>query len=96
MQVRSCVRLFQQAIHLDPNFAMAYASLGTSHFNLGEFSLGAQWTRKAYQLRDRNSQARIKILTSLPALNATALPIPFITAWNTPRTTNRLASGFRW
>jgi eukaryotic-like serine/threonine-protein kinase len=40
------VPLFQRAIRLDPNFAMAYASLGTSYSNLGETSLGAE-TRPA-------------------------------------------------
>src|SRR5262249_18419664 len=30
------VMLFQRAISLDPNFAMAYASMGTSYYNLGE------------------------------------------------------------
>jgi serine/threonine protein kinase/Flp pilus assembly protein TadD len=50
------VPLFQRAIHLDPNFAMAYASLGTSYIDLGETSLAAENTRKAYQLRERVSE----------------------------------------
>jgi eukaryotic-like serine/threonine-protein kinase len=52
----AAVPLFLRAISLDPNFAMAYASLGTSYFNLGEFSLAAEKTRKAYELRDRVSE----------------------------------------
>jgi eukaryotic-like serine/threonine-protein kinase len=52
----TAVPLFQRAIHLDPNFAMAYASLGTSYGNLGETSLGAENTRKAYELRERVSE----------------------------------------
>ncbi len=52
----AAVPLFQQAIRLDPNFAMAYASLGTSYGNLGETSLGAENTRKAYELRERVSE----------------------------------------
>jgi eukaryotic-like serine/threonine-protein kinase len=51
----AAVPLFQRAIRLDPNFAMAYASLGTSYGNLGETSLGAENTRKAYELRERVS-----------------------------------------
>jgi tetratricopeptide (TPR) repeat protein/predicted Ser/Thr protein kinase len=47
---------FQRAIHLDPNFAMAYASLGNCYINLGELSLAAENTRKAYQFRERVSQ----------------------------------------
>jgi tetratricopeptide (TPR) repeat protein len=44
--------LFQRATRLDPNFAMAYARLGTCYANLGEITLGAENTRKAYELRD--------------------------------------------
>jgi len=52
----AAVPLFQRAFRLDPNFAMAYGALGTSYFNLGEFSLGAETTRKAYELRDHVSE----------------------------------------
>jgi tetratricopeptide (TPR) repeat protein len=52
----AAVPLFQRAIGLDPNFAMAYASLGTSYDSLGETSLGAENTRKAYELRERVSE----------------------------------------
>jgi serine/threonine protein kinase/Tfp pilus assembly protein PilF len=48
--------LFQRAISLDPNFAMAYASLGTSYHNLGEKNLSAENTKKSYELRDRVSE----------------------------------------
>jgi predicted Ser/Thr protein kinase/Flp pilus assembly protein TadD len=51
------VPFFQRAIRLDPNFAMAYARLGTSYANFGETNLGAENTRKAYELRDRVSEA---------------------------------------
>ena len=52
----AAVPLFQQAIRLDPNFAMAYASLGMSYNNLGETDRGAENARKAYELRDRVSE----------------------------------------
>ena len=52
----AAVPLFQRAIRLDPNFAMAYARLGTSYSNLGETNLGAQNTRKAYDLREGVSE----------------------------------------
>jgi serine/threonine protein kinase len=52
----AAVPFFQQAIRLDPNFAMAYARLGTMYANLGETTLGAENTRKAYELRDRVSE----------------------------------------
>jgi serine/threonine protein kinase len=48
--------LFQQAIRLDPNFAMAYLSLGLTQFQLGETSQGAESVKKAYSLREHVSR----------------------------------------
>jgi len=48
--------LFKQAISLDPNFAMAYGVLGQIEINLGELAVGNEYTRKAYELRDRASE----------------------------------------
>ncbi len=50
------VPFFQRAIRIDPNFAMAYARLGTVYKNVGENTLGAENTRKGYELRDRVSE----------------------------------------
>jgi serine/threonine protein kinase/tetratricopeptide (TPR) repeat protein len=50
------VLLFERAIALDSNFAMAYASMGTSYYNLGEKNLAAENARKAYELRSRVSE----------------------------------------
>jgi len=47
--------LFQRAIQLDPNFAMAYASLGMCYSNLYENSLATENITKAYALRERVS-----------------------------------------
>jgi eukaryotic-like serine/threonine-protein kinase len=52
----AAVPLFQRATRLDPKFAMAYARLGTSYSNIGETTLGAENTRKAYELRERVSE----------------------------------------
>jgi serine/threonine protein kinase/predicted Zn-dependent protease len=52
----SCVSFLQRAIHLDPNFAMAYARLGTCYRNRGETTLGSENTQKAYELRERVSE----------------------------------------
>jgi tetratricopeptide (TPR) repeat protein len=52
----TAVPLFQRAIRLDPNFAIAYARLGTCYTNLGETTLGAENTRKGYELRDRERE----------------------------------------
>jgi DNA-binding winged helix-turn-helix (wHTH) protein/Tfp pilus assembly protein PilF len=51
----AAVPLFERAIELDPNFAMAYASLGMAYFELSEErSLG--YFRMAYDLCDRVSE----------------------------------------
>jgi serine/threonine protein kinase/Flp pilus assembly protein TadD len=51
----SAVPLFQRAITLDPNFAMAYAALGVAYSNLGETSLASQNLRQAFELREHVS-----------------------------------------
>jgi Flp pilus assembly protein TadD len=59
------VPLFQRAIQLDPNFALAYAGLAASYVNLGERNLAAENIRKAYQLREPVSEAeKIRIESS--------------------------------
>jgi serine/threonine protein kinase len=46
----------QKAIKLDPNFAMAYAALGTAYNNIAEPGMSAEYGKKAYELRDRASE----------------------------------------
>ncbi len=50
------VPFFQQAIRLDPNFAIAYAALGNAYSNLDETGLAASNIRKAYELRAHVSE----------------------------------------
>ena len=50
------IPLFQRAISLDPNFAMAYARMATSYFSLNETLRAAETARKAYELRKRVSE----------------------------------------
>jgi len=52
----NAIALFQQAIKQDPNFAMAYARMGTSYADLNETAPAADNARKAFQLKDRVSQ----------------------------------------
>jgi DNA-binding winged helix-turn-helix (wHTH) protein/tetratricopeptide (TPR) repeat protein len=52
----AAVPFYQRAIRLDPNFAMAYGALAASYYNLGEASLAAENSKKAYELRDRVSE----------------------------------------
>jgi tetratricopeptide (TPR) repeat protein len=47
---------FKRAVELDPNFAMAYARLGTAYSNLGEVGSSNENISKAYALRDRASE----------------------------------------
>jgi serine/threonine protein kinase/tetratricopeptide (TPR) repeat protein len=46
----------KKAIELDPNFALAYATLGVAYFNQGRVPEGAAVLKKAYELRDRASE----------------------------------------
>jgi len=50
------IPFYRRAIELDPNFAVAYASLGLVYGNLGQASLAAENIKKAYALRDRVSE----------------------------------------
>ena len=47
---------YQRAVEIDPNFAMAYARLGTAYSNLGQTELSEQNRQKAFELRDRASE----------------------------------------
>ncbi len=48
---------FKRAIELDPNFAVAYAYLSVVENDILESGLAAEYSRKAYELRDRSSEA---------------------------------------
>jgi serine/threonine protein kinase/tetratricopeptide (TPR) repeat protein len=52
----AAIPLMKHAIELDPNFAMAYATMGIMYSNIGEASLASQYSQKAYDLRDRVSE----------------------------------------
>ncbi len=59
------IPFYKHAIELDPNFALAYAALGTSYFNLNQGDLAAENATKAYGLRDRVSELeRYRISTT--------------------------------
>lgn len=47
--------LFRRAVVLDPNFAMAHAMLGRIYGDVAEYTLSAESTAKAYELRERTS-----------------------------------------
>ncbi|HET7840596.1 MAG TPA: tetratricopeptide repeat protein, partial [Terriglobia bacterium] len=47
---------YKHAVELDPNFALAYARLGTVYLNLGQQELQDQYMQKAFELKDRASE----------------------------------------
>ena len=55
-RVRESLALFQRAVTLDPNFAMAYARIAVFYGNQGQFELAKQYVEKAYELRERVSE----------------------------------------
>jgi serine/threonine protein kinase/tetratricopeptide (TPR) repeat protein len=54
---RDSLPIFKKAIELDPNFAMAYGALATINHNLGDSELARENATKAYELRDRVTEA---------------------------------------
>jgi DNA-binding winged helix-turn-helix (wHTH) protein/tetratricopeptide (TPR) repeat protein len=52
----AAIPFFKRAIELDPNFALAHAWLARVYGDIGEFGTSADYTRKAYELRDRASE----------------------------------------
>jgi tetratricopeptide (TPR) repeat protein len=46
----------KKAVELDPNFAVAYATLGVVYFNQARLTEGTEALKKAYELRDRASE----------------------------------------
>jgi eukaryotic-like serine/threonine-protein kinase len=52
----AAIPFYERAIQLDPNFALAYNSLGATYANVGEQRLAAENVRKAYELRAHVSE----------------------------------------
>jgi serine/threonine protein kinase/tetratricopeptide (TPR) repeat protein len=52
---KAAISYFKRATALDPNFALAYAGLGTAYANLRESDLAKENYQKAYDLRSRVS-----------------------------------------
>jgi len=48
--------LLEGAIALDPNFATAYRSLGSTYYNRADFAQAGRYIKKAYDLRDRTTE----------------------------------------
>jgi serine/threonine protein kinase len=56
MDFKSAIPLFERAIGMDQNFAMAYAALSTNQYNISEAGRAAENARRAYDLRQRVSE----------------------------------------
>jgi serine/threonine protein kinase/tetratricopeptide (TPR) repeat protein len=54
---------FRRATEIDPEFAIAYAALGTAYGNLGEPGLASENIQKAFELRNRTT-ARERLIIS--------------------------------
>ncbi len=67
----AAIPLFQRAIALDPNFAMAYLRLGQAYQPLSELARCAENTRKAYELRERTSESERLAISSFYELVVT-------------------------
>ena len=52
----SSIPFFKRAVELDPNFAMAYASMAQAYGNLGEGQLAFEYTKQAFDRRERTSE----------------------------------------
>jgi tetratricopeptide (TPR) repeat protein len=65
------IPLFEKAVSLDPNFAMAYLRLGQSYQPISEQERSAENTRKAYELRERTSESEKLAISSFYELDVT-------------------------
>ena len=59
----AAIPFFKHATELDPSFALAYAYLGSITSDNGEPSIGAAYSRKAYELRERTTEPEKYFIT---------------------------------
>jgi tetratricopeptide (TPR) repeat protein/tRNA A-37 threonylcarbamoyl transferase component Bud32 len=52
----AAVPFYRRALEIDPNFALAYARLGTTYNNLGQTQLGQECLKQAFDRRTRASE----------------------------------------
>jgi serine/threonine protein kinase/Flp pilus assembly protein TadD len=65
---------YQEALRLDPSFAMAYARLGVAYGNQGAFTKAIEYLNKAYDLRERVTERERMYIESQYALQQFDLP----------------------
>jgi eukaryotic-like serine/threonine-protein kinase len=59
------VPLYKRAVEIDPNFAMAHATLGLIYSSIGESLLSRESTTRAYQLQDHASDRERFFITAM-------------------------------
>jgi len=62
---------FKRAVDLDPNFAMGYALMSSLYRDLNEVGRGAEYARKAYELREKVSERERFDIEATYYMNAT-------------------------
>ena len=60
----AAIPFFKRATELDPNFALAYAFLGRMYGDIGASGSGAEYTRKAYELRGQTSEPEKNLISA--------------------------------
>jgi eukaryotic-like serine/threonine-protein kinase len=65
---------YQQAIQLDPTFAMGWARLGVTYGNVGAVSKAIEYLKKAYDLRERVTERERMYIESQYALQQYDMP----------------------
>jgi tetratricopeptide (TPR) repeat protein len=60
----AAIPFYKQAVDLDPNFAMAYARLGTVYLNYGELETAETYRKKAFELKGRTSERERLYITA--------------------------------
>jgi tetratricopeptide (TPR) repeat protein/predicted Ser/Thr protein kinase len=60
----AAIPFFSHAIEIDPHFALAYVMLGRMYADIGESGRAAEYTRKAYELRQSTSEAEKYFITA--------------------------------
>jgi serine/threonine protein kinase/tetratricopeptide (TPR) repeat protein len=58
------IPLYKRAVELDPNFAIAYARLGTVYGNFGQVDTAEGYRKKAFELKDRATERERLYITS--------------------------------
>ena len=66
--------LYEQALQLDPNFAMAYARLGVAYGNQGSILRSLENLKKAYDLRERVTERERMYIEAQYALQQFDMP----------------------